>query len=58
MVAADNSAVPDYAGKLRVDGRSYVVVGAGQGMGRQTCHALAQGGARKIVCVDIDEDRA
>ena len=58
MVAADNSAVPDYAGKLRVDGRSYVVVGAGQGMGRQTCHALAQVGARKIVCVDIDEDRA
>ena len=58
MVAADNSAGPDYAGKLRVDGRSYVVVGAGQGMGRQTCHALAQVGARKIVCVDIDEDRA
>ena len=58
MVAADNSAVPDYAGKLRVDGRSYVVVGAGQGMGRQTCHALAQVGARKIVCVDIAEDRA
>ena len=58
MVAADNSAVPDYAGKLRVDGRSYVVVGAGQGMGRQTCHALAQVGARKIVCVDIDEERA
>ena len=27
-------------------------------MGRQTCHALAQVGARKIVCVDIDEDRA
>ncbi len=58
MVAADNSAVPDYAGKLRLDDRSYVVVGAGQGMGRQTCHAFTQMGARKIICVDIDEARA
>jgi NAD(P)-dependent dehydrogenase (short-subunit alcohol dehydrogenase family) len=58
MVAADNSAVPDYTGRLRLDGRSYVVVGAGQGMGRQTCHALTQVGARRIVCVDIDEERA
>ena len=58
MVAADNSAVPDYTGRLRLDGRNYVVVGAGQGMGRQTCHALAQAGAARIVCVDIDEARA
>jgi 3-oxoacyl-[acyl-carrier protein] reductase len=58
MVAADNTAIPDYAGLLRLDDRTYVVVGAGQGMGRQTCHAFAQMGARKIVCVDIDEARA
>ena len=58
MVAADNSAVPDYTGRLRLDGRNYVVVGAGQGMGRQTCHALTQAGAARIVCVDIDEARA
>lgn len=58
MVAADNSAVPDYTGRLRLDGRNYVVVGAGQGMGRQTCHALTQVGANRIVCVDIDEERA
>jgi NAD(P)-dependent dehydrogenase (short-subunit alcohol dehydrogenase family) len=58
MVAADNTPVPNYLDLLRVDGRKYVVVGAGQGMGRQTCHALTQAGASKIVCVDIEEDRA
>jgi NAD(P)-dependent dehydrogenase (short-subunit alcohol dehydrogenase family) len=58
MTTADDSPVPDYLGRLRLDGRSYVVVGAGQGMGRQTCHALAQAGASRLVCVDIDEQRA
>jgi NAD(P)-dependent dehydrogenase (short-subunit alcohol dehydrogenase family) len=58
MVAADNSPVADYVGRMRLDGRKYVVVGAGQGMGRQTCHALAQSGAARIVCVDIDDARA
>ena len=58
MTTADDSPVPDYLGRLRLDGRRYVVVGAGQGMGRQTCHALAQAGAAKIVCVDIDDERA
>ena len=58
MVATDNQPVPDYSGRLRLDGRSYVVVGAGQGMGRQTCHALTQVGAAKIVCVDVDKERA
>jgi len=58
MVAADNSPVADYTGRLRLDGRNYVVVGAGQGMGRQSCHALTQAGAARIVCVDIDEARA
>ena len=49
---------PEYLDLLRLDERKYVVVGAGQGMGRQTCHALTQAGAAKIVCVDIDEERA
>ncbi|WP_425825338.1 SDR family NAD(P)-dependent oxidoreductase [Streptomyces fractus] len=41
----DPSAVPRYPDLLRLDGRNLVVVGAGQGMGRQTSHALAR-------CVD------
>lgn len=58
MTTADSSAVPDYLARLRVDGRNYVVAGAGQGMGRQTCHALAQAGANTVLCVDIDPTRA
>jgi NAD(P)-dependent dehydrogenase (short-subunit alcohol dehydrogenase family) len=58
MTTADNSPVPDYLDRLRLDGRNYVVVGAGQGMGRQTCHALTQAGAARILCVDIEADRA
>jgi NAD(P)-dependent dehydrogenase (short-subunit alcohol dehydrogenase family) len=58
MTTADDTPVPDYLGRLRLDGRCYVVVGAGQGMGRQTCHALAQAGAARLLCVDIDGQRA
>lgn len=54
----DRSPVPDYPSMLRLDGRRYVVAGAGQGIGRQTAHSLAQAGAEKILCVDIDVDRA
>jgi NAD(P)-dependent dehydrogenase (short-subunit alcohol dehydrogenase family) len=53
----DESTAPDYPGMLRLDGRGFVVVGSGQGIGRQTAHALAQAGAR-IVCVDVEPDRA
>ncbi len=53
----DETPVPDYAGLLRLDGRRFVVLGAGQGIGRQAAHALAQVGAR-IACVDIEKDRA
>jgi NAD(P)-dependent dehydrogenase (short-subunit alcohol dehydrogenase family) len=49
--------VADFANLVRLDNRTYVVIGAGQGMGRQAAHALAQNGAR-IVCVDVDADRA
>lgn len=58
MTASDNAPIPDFLGRLRLDGRSYVVAGAGQGMGRQTAHALAQAGAAKVVCVDLEEERA
>jgi NAD(P)-dependent dehydrogenase (short-subunit alcohol dehydrogenase family) len=57
MTTEDDSAVPDYQGLLRLDGRVYVVVGAGRGNGRQTAHALAGAGAR-VLCVDVDEQRA
>jgi NAD(P)-dependent dehydrogenase (short-subunit alcohol dehydrogenase family) len=58
MTATDQSPIPDFLGRLRLDGRGYVVAGAGQGMGRHTCHALAQAGAEAIVCVDLEADRA
>lgn len=53
MTSADDSAVPDYGSLLRLDGRGVLVVGAGQGNGRQTAHALAAVGAR-VACVEID----
>ena len=57
MTRTDNSVIPDYAGLLRLDGRRFVVLGAGQGIGRQAAHALASVGAR-VACVDVDRDLA
>ena len=57
MSTLDGSAVPDYPGLLRLDGRGIVVVGAGRGIGRQAAHALASAGAR-VVCADLARDRA
>jgi NAD(P)-dependent dehydrogenase (short-subunit alcohol dehydrogenase family) len=57
MVSTDDTPVPDYPGLLRLDGKRFVVVGAGQGIGRQTSHALASVGA-KLICVDNREDLA
>ena len=51
MTSSDDSAVPSYVDQLRLDGRGFIVVGAGQGIGRQTSHALAQAGA-KVFCID------
>jgi NAD(P)-dependent dehydrogenase (short-subunit alcohol dehydrogenase family) len=48
---------PDYGNLLRLDGRGFAVLGAGNGMGRQTAIALASQGAR-VLCVDIDRGRA
>jgi NAD(P)-dependent dehydrogenase (short-subunit alcohol dehydrogenase family) len=57
MARADETPVPDYPGLLRLDGRRFVVIGAGRGIGRQATHALASAGARLLV-VDIEADRA
>jgi NAD(P)-dependent dehydrogenase (short-subunit alcohol dehydrogenase family) len=57
MTRTDDSAVPDYPSLVRLDGRRYVVIGAGQGIGRQATHALASCGAQ-VVCVDRDGDLA
>jgi len=53
----DRSEVPDYRALMSLAGTGAVVVGAGQGIGRQAAHALAAVGAR-VLCVDIDGDRA
>lgn len=57
MTRLDNTPVPDYAARLRLDGRRFVVIGAGQGIGRQASHALAANGAR-LMTVDVDPDLA
>jgi NAD(P)-dependent dehydrogenase (short-subunit alcohol dehydrogenase family) len=57
VTRVDDSPVPDYAGLLRLDGRGFVLIGAGQGIGRQAAHALAANGAR-VVCVDREPDLA
>jgi NAD(P)-dependent dehydrogenase (short-subunit alcohol dehydrogenase family) len=57
VTRADDTPVPDFPALLRLDGRGFVVIGAGQGIGRQTTHALAAAGAR-TVCVDVEADLA
>jgi len=57
VTRSDDTPIPDYQGLLRLDGRRFLVVGAGQGIGRQASHALATAGAR-LACVDVDPDLA
>ncbi|MBP1325982.1 NAD(P)-dependent dehydrogenase (short-subunit alcohol dehydrogenase family) [Leucobacter exalbidus] len=57
MTQINPDAIPAYPQLLRLDGRNIVVIGAGQGMGRQTSHALAQCGAT-VICVDINDELA
>jgi NAD(P)-dependent dehydrogenase (short-subunit alcohol dehydrogenase family) len=57
FIETDAHQVPDYASMLRLDNQVHVVLGAGQGIGHQTAHALASVGA-KVVCVDRDKERA
>jgi len=57
LTSSDSSEVPAYTDLLRLDGRGFIVVGAGQGIGRQTTHALAQAGA-KVFCIDNVQELA
>ena len=57
MAQPERGPVPNYINPAGLDGRGFVVLGGGQGIGRQTAHALAQAGAR-ILCVDRDPELA
>jgi len=57
VTRTDNTAVPAFADRLRLDGRGVVLVGAGQGIGRQAAHALASVGGR-VFCIDKEPDLA
>lgn len=56
MTAAAD-AVPRYGDLFRLDGSTVAVLGGGDGIGRQTAHALCQQGAR-VAVIDRDADRA
>jgi len=56
MTTIDESPVPDYRARCRVDGRSFIIAGAGYGMGRQAAHSLSALGGQ-VYCVDMVEDR-
>jgi NAD(P)-dependent dehydrogenase (short-subunit alcohol dehydrogenase family) len=47
----DPSGPTDYCKLFSLEGRTNIVLGAGQGIGLATCHALAQAGSR-VLCVD------
>ena len=51
----DTSPIPDYRAMLSLDKQVFIVLGAGQGIGRQSAHALAQAGAT-VVCVGRRKD--
>jgi NAD(P)-dependent dehydrogenase (short-subunit alcohol dehydrogenase family) len=57
VTSTDDTPVPTYPDLLSLGGRGFVVVGAGQGIGRQTTHALVQAGA-KVFCIDNQENLA
>ncbi|MGW0172383.1 SDR family NAD(P)-dependent oxidoreductase [Rhodococcus sp. NPDC003322] len=54
---AESDRLVEYRSRFDLSRRRYLVLGGGQGMGRQVSHALAQLGAT-VVVVDIDRDRA
>ncbi len=54
MTSTDETPVPSYLDLLKLEGRGFLVVGAGQGIGRQATHALAQAGAKLFVIDNQD----
>lgn len=52
-----NVETPNYLDLLRLDGRGFVVLGTGDGIGGQVAHALSQAGA-KVLCVDLRQEAA
>lgn len=54
MSETTSNDAPDYLSMLSLKGRGFVVLGAGQGIGEQATHALAQAGAR-LLCIDREE---
>lgn len=54
MTSTDDTPVPSYLDQLKLEGRGFVVVGAGQGIGRQATHALAQAGAELFLIDNQD----
>jgi NAD(P)-dependent dehydrogenase (short-subunit alcohol dehydrogenase family) len=50
-------AVPDFTALGRLDGRGTIVIGAGQGIGRHTAHALHAAGAQ-VAIVDVNPELA
>src|SRR5271156_5121567 len=57
MAQPERSRVANYTNPASLEGRGFIVLGAGQGIGRQTSHPLAQGGAH-VFCVDRDAELA
>lgn len=55
MSTNDPAHIPDFMSMLRLDGCTFVVLGAGLGIGRHVAHALAQAGAQ-VLCVGRNDE--
>ena len=53
----DAPVIASYPDLLRLDGRAFVVLGSGYGIGRETCRAITQAGGQ-VLCVDRDPEIA